>query len=97
MRVSNSSDWFGGADKILLSAPGTAAEAHQARLYCARLVERAWVDKSLPLECPPPGRWEVGPDKPPPAGDREDLSIRAQWTAYLLDYLGLWPEDVVGK
>lgn len=97
MRVSNSAEWFDGADKILLVAPGTRAEADQARRYCARLVERAWADRTLPLSCPLPGTWEVGPDRPPPAGNRENLSIRVQWLAYLFDHLGLWPEEVVGK
>lgn len=97
MRVSNSAEWFDGADKILLAAPGTRAEADQARRYCARMVERAWANRTLPLSCPSPGAWEVGTDRPPPAANREDLPIRAQWLAYLLDHLGLWPEEVVRK
>lgn len=97
MRANNPAEWLDGAYVTVLSAPGTCEEADLARKYCARLVARAWADKTLPLSCPPPGTWEVGPDRPPPAINREALSIRAQWLAYLFDYLGLWPEEVVGK
>ena len=80
--------WFDGIIPVAPVAPGTPEETDKARLGAARVVRR-----STELgACPIPPLHEVGPNHPPPAANRAELSQDAQWLAYLFDYLGLWPE-----
>jgi hypothetical protein len=67
---------------------GSVEQADQARLGAARVVRHAAVRDA----CPAPPLYEVGPRRAPPAPDRLKLTQDGQWLAYLLDYLGLWPD-----
>jgi hypothetical protein len=79
-------DWFIGSSEPV--PRGSDQEAANARLGAARVVRHA----AVRAHCPLPPRYEVGPRRAPPAPDRLKLTQDGQWLAYLLDYLGLWPE-----
>lgn len=79
-------DWFTGS--AMPATRGSDQEAANARLGAARVVRRV----ALREHCPPPPHHEVGPNRPPPALNRYMLTQDGQWLAYLLDYLGLWPD-----